>query len=117
MQMYSIEHGEIYSESYNINHVLHSSSTGHRNSSKQNKDPLNPNWDYSHFHIIPLNSQALNNGDGVSHYINILPIEFSFLFQNNLHVSPIVPSLDFFAKLKILPAGYSSLHKSTVLLI
>jgi hypothetical protein len=116
MQIYSIEHGEIYAESYNINHILHSSSSDYCNSSPKNNDSLTLNWDYCHFHIIPLNSQALNHGDSINHYIN-LTISSSYPIQSSLRVFPLVPLFDFFTKLKILSVSHSSLFKSTVLLI
>jgi hypothetical protein len=48
---------------------------------------------------------------------NNQPIAFLPHFKSNLHVSQVVPSSELFAKLKILPLGYTYLSHSTVLLI
>ena len=115
--MYSIEYGKIYTESYNYTHYLSSLYPNDCKPSHQYDNSLSTGGNGNHFHVIPLNPQAFDNGRGVNHYFNILPIDSPFLISSNPHVSTIVLSPDFFNKLKILTDSHLSLHKSTVLLI
>ena len=117
IQMYSIEAGMIYTESYNINHLLDVSSLDCGNPFTPQKDPISQNQDYSHFHIIEINFQAFDRGNGLNIAANIQPISFPPHLHNNLHISQVQPLSDFYTKLKILPLGYSNLRHSPVLLI
>jgi hypothetical protein len=116
MQIYSIEAGKVYTESYNINHILNSSS-GCYNPFAQDKDSITLNQHCSHLHILKLNSQYPNNENGVNFSFNILPTSFSFQQQSNHHLSQVVHLTNFFIRLKILPLSCSNSLDSVVLLI
>lgn len=115
MKMYSVESGNIYTENYNLYHLLISPSSDACKFSQQLDEALPTSGQCAHFHVIPLNPLTLDNNGEVSHYIKILPITFPFLSQSNLLVSQIVPSPEFLTKFKILPFGYSSLRNAVVL--
>ena len=117
MHMYSIEAGKLYTESYNISHVLSFSSVACDNPIAPQRDSMSRNQDHSHFHITKINSQTFSYNNGVNVSANNQPIAFLPHFRSNLHVSPRALSSELFTKLKILPPGCTYLSHSPVLLI
>lgn len=115
MKMYSVESGNIYTENFNLNHLLISPSSVAGKLSQQFDEALPTSGQCTHFHVIPLNPLILDNNGEVSHFVKILPITFPFLSQSNLLVSQIVSSPEILTKFKILPLGYSSLRNAVVL--
>jgi len=117
MQMLSIENGKVYTENYNINHIINSLYDGHCDSCTRQNDSFTTSRNNSHIHVILSNSQAPEGGHKANQYTNTIPTAFTFPVQGNLNASLIVRFLDLHAQLKLLPLRHSALLKSTVLLI
>ena len=114
-QMFSIEQGYVYAESYNLNHILNSSlSADICNTCEKQKDTLTPR-NYNHSHIILLNSLAQDKSQFISSYP--IPIIFTFPTQHNLHTSIPANTLLVHSELRFLSPPISSILQSTILLI
>ena len=85
MQMFSIEQGHVYTESYNLNHILSSSTTDICNPYNKYNDSLTPNQSYNHSHIVLLNSIANSKRDIIINPINLLSIDFTFPSRSHFH--------------------------------
>ena len=116
LQMYSIEAGKLYTENYNIIHVLNSSS-GCCNPFALNKDSMPRNQDSTHFHIQKPNSQYPDDGNWVNFSFNNLPTTLSFHQQSNNYPSQVILLTHFFSRFKIIPLSRSYSSDSVVLRI
>ena len=85
MQMFSLEQGSVHTESYNLNHILSSSTTDICNPYNKYIDSLAPNQSYNHSHIVLLNWIANSKSDIIINPINLLPIGFTFPSRSHLH--------------------------------
>ena len=117
MQMFSIEQGSVYTESFNVNHILNSFSVDICNTSKKHNDSLTPNRNYNHSHVILLNLIALDESEFVNSLINPILIIFTYPIQHNLHSSTSANTLLSHSKLNFPHHPIASILQSTTLLI
>ena len=85
MQMFSIEQGQVYTENYNLNHILNSLSSDICKPYGRHNDSLTPTLNYNHSHIILFNAIANSENDIIINPINLIPIDFTFSAQPHLH--------------------------------
>jgi len=117
LQMYSIEEGKVYSENYNVNHILNSSYTDHCHIQARLNEPLASSRKCNHFHVILPNDQTPGGGVITSHYINSLPTTSTFPPSTKLYISATINLLELHTQPKSLLPHHLPLLKSSVLLI
>ena len=70
MNMFSLEKGKVCIEEYNLKHFLQYSSLNFSNSTREYNKLFPLNGNYSHHHVIPLNSFFNNDSDIISSTLN-----------------------------------------------
>ena len=117
MDMFSIEQGTVYAESYNLNHILNSLPTTICNSIKKYNDSLTPTRNYNHSHVVLLNSLNQEESDIIISQINQIQTVFTFPIQGYLHFSIPAKTSLIHSTPQFLSPPKSSILQSTILLI